>query len=78
MYRISGLDPAFPGYYPPILGTQHINRNDATFVDIIHTNAGTAGSPKATGTVDFWVDGGRKQPGCGPLSLIQTLIAEGT
>lgn len=34
--RISALDPAFPGFYPS-LGTPAVNKNDAKFVDIIHT-----------------------------------------
>jgi pancreatic triacylglycerol lipase len=34
------------------------------FVDIIHTMAGTAGADESTGTVDFWPNGGVKQPGC--------------
>lgn len=62
--RISGLDPAFPGFYPSI-GSSPINKKDAKFVDIIHTDAWLYGAPIGTGTVDFWPNGGRTlQPGC--------------
>lgn len=62
--RISGLDPAFPSFYPSI-GTSPINKKDAKFVDIIHTDAWLYGAPISTGTIDFWPNGGRTlQPGC--------------
>ncbi len=77
LYRLSGLDPAFPLYYPPIFGSEHISRRDATFVDIIHTDAGGYGAPKGTGTVDFWVNGGRRfQPDC-PVGLFMFLSDDG-
>jgi pancreatic triacylglycerol lipase len=31
---------------------------------VIHTEAGTLGADVSTGTVDFWPNGGRTQPGC--------------
>ncbi|XP_037047943.1 endothelial lipase-like [Bradysia coprophila] len=63
--RISGLDPAGPGFYGLSLGTQRISKNDAVFVDIIHTDAGVLGADVNTGTVDFWPNYGRRlQPGC--------------
>lgn len=63
--RISGLDPAFPQYYPAIGGAKAISDKDAVLVDIIHTDKGRYGTPFATGTVDFWPNGGdRIQPGC--------------
>lgn len=59
------MDPAFNLYYPPIAGVQHINRNDATYVDIIHTDGGGYGTPKLTGTADYFANTGRRyQPGC--------------
>lgn len=62
--RITGLDPAFPAFYPSI-AAKPINKNDAIFVDIIHTDAWIYGAPKSTGTVDFWPNGGSTlQPGC--------------
>lgn len=67
-FRITGLDPAFPQYYPiSIGGTKAISANDAVLVDIIHTDEGRYGTPFSTGTVDFWPnEGKRTQPGCPP------------
>lgn len=33
-------------------------------VDVIHTDAGILGAGVATGSVDFWPNGGVVQPGC--------------
>ncbi|XP_037037164.1 phospholipase A1 member A-like [Bradysia coprophila] len=63
--RITGLDPAFPQYYPSIGGAKAISDEDAVLVDIIHTDKGRYGTLFSTGTVDFWPnEGGRIQPGC--------------
>lgn len=60
---ISALDPAFPGFYGPFL--KHITKDDAEFVDVIHTDAWIYGAPASTGTVDFWPNSGSAlQPGC--------------
>lgn len=62
--RITGLDPAFPGFFPAILGV-HLSRTDADFVDVIHTDAWFYGSPASKATVDFWPNNGKSlQPGC--------------
>lgn len=62
--RITSLDPAFPQFYPAV-GVTPVNKHDAEFVDIIHTDAFLYGAPVSTGTVDFWPNGGRTlQPGC--------------
>lgn len=62
--RISGLDPANPPFFPSLIYTP-LNKNDAKFVDIIHTDARLYGAPVSTGTVDFWPNGGiTLQPGC--------------
>ncbi|CAL1689093.1 unnamed protein product [Lasius platythorax] len=63
--RITGLDPAGPlfNFLEPRLSSF-----DARFVDIIHTDYRFYGIAKATGTVDFFPNGGRRvQPGC-PLN----------
>lgn len=63
LFRICGLDPAFPGFFPSIF-FKHLNNNDAKFVDIIHTDAGLYGQPISTGTADFYPNGGDTlQPG---------------
>ncbi|XP_070502434.1 lipoprotein lipase-like [Chironomus tepperi] len=68
--RITCLDPAFPGFYAPIPFFKAVNKDDAEFVDIIHTETGTYGTPFPTGTVDFWVNGLTfNQPGCPPRNF---------
>ncbi|XP_067679044.1 pancreatic lipase-related protein 2-like [Haliotis asinina] len=66
--RISGLDPAEPSYenLPDVL---RLDKTDAVFVDVIHTNgapllSGGAGLMEISGHVDFYVNGGKAQPGC--------------
>lgn len=71
--RISALDPAFPGFYPS-LGTPAVNKNDAKFVDIIHTDAWLYGIPISTGHCDFWPNSGKSlQPGCPRRGVLLTL-----
>lgn len=80
MNRISGLDPAFPQYYPSIRAAKAISETDAVLVDIIHTDKGQYGTIFSTGTVDFWPNGGgRTQPGCpkGTLGIHIPLSDEG-
>uniref|UniRef100_A0A0A9WB67 Phospholipase A1 member A n=1 Tax=Lygus hesperus TaxID=30085 RepID=A0A0A9WB67_LYGHE len=63
--RITGLDPALPGFLK--LGWElKIGKNAAMFVDVIHTSAFTFGSGEPLGHADFYVNGGlAHQPGCG-------------
>ncbi|KAG5674907.1 hypothetical protein PVAND_004852 [Polypedilum vanderplanki] len=63
--RITGLDPAQPGFYPPIYKDfQAISSSDAKFVDIIHTSS-TLGVLKSTGTADFYPNANYlTMPGC--------------
>lgn len=69
--RISALDPAGPLYWE-LLGSSalplflpEISKNDANFVDVIHSDGGFLGEPNACGYADFWPNGGsRFQPGC--------------
>lgn len=67
--RITGLDPADPLFTgKPI--NRRLNRDDATFVDVIHTDAREFAVTKGYGTremvgdVDFFPNGGEYQPGC--------------
>lgn len=48
----------------------------ALFVDIIHTDATKFGAALSTGTVDFWPNGGKDQPGCPPFDESNILIKE--
>lgn len=62
--RITGLDPAYPGYS---VGGQenHLTKGDAIFVDVLHSNPGILGFPQPIGDVDFYPNPGTWiQPGC--------------
>lgn len=61
--RITGLDPAGP-IYQTIAPSRRLDKTDATFVDIIHTNMGIAGYYGSLGHVDFFPNCGVIQPGC--------------
>ncbi|XP_038107065.1 pancreatic lipase-related protein 2 isoform X1 [Culex quinquefasciatus] len=66
--RISGLDPALPGFTDSAPDSR-LDPSDARFVDVIHTCAGMLGSDAKLGHVDFWPNGGRaNQPGCGGMN----------
>uniref|UniRef100_T1J6A4 Lipase domain-containing protein n=1 Tax=Strigamia maritima TaxID=126957 RepID=T1J6A4_STRMM len=66
--RITGLDPALP-YFENTHPMVRLDPSDAILVDVIHTDAGSLfhggfgmGSP--CGHVDFYPNGGTRQPGC--------------
>ncbi|XP_055370737.1 phospholipase A1 2-like [Condylostylus longicornis] len=54
--RITGLDPAKPCFH---MGQKlmPIEKGDAEFVDVIHTNPGVLGIEKEIGDVDYYPDG---------------------
>lgn len=71
--RITGLDPAKPLFESLVNlennKPEYLDWNDALFVDVIHTCAGTLGFVSAVGHVDFYPNGGTAtQPGCPFLS----------
>jgi len=74
--RISGLDPAGPGFANAVLSNR-LDPTDATFVDAIHTNMGTLvttfGTTFKSGHVDFFPNGGEHQPGCS-LPLVGEVV----
>lgn len=63
MILLTGLDPALPLFYSAHFN-RRLSRNDAKFVDVIHTNALVQGQLAPCGDVDFYVNGGLSQPGC--------------
>lgn len=65
--RITGLDPAGPGFDPQPNADNKLDKDDAEFVDVIHTCSGKLGITEAVGTADFYVNGGSKQPECANL-----------
>ncbi|XP_053394887.1 inactive pancreatic lipase-related protein 1-like isoform X2 [Mercenaria mercenaria] len=66
--RITGLDPAGPSFEKTDPRVR-LDRTDALFVDVIHTDAEHLfslgfGLKQQIGTVDFYPNGGKDQPGC--------------
>ncbi|KAJ8721487.1 hypothetical protein PYW07_002262 [Mythimna separata] len=61
--RISALDPAMP-LFVTTDNNKKVDRGDAKFVDVLHTNALEKGKLEASGHVDFYANGGITQPGC--------------
>ncbi|GFY73176.1 inactive pancreatic lipase-related protein 1 [Trichonephila inaurata madagascariensis] len=66
--RITGLDPAEP-YFQYTLEEVRLDPSDANFVDVIHTDGGSfitggLGMIQDCGHVDFYPNGGKRQPGC--------------
>lgn len=59
----TGLDPALPFFASGDINWK-LDKTDAGFVDIIHTNAGIFGKIEPSGHVDYYVNGGQIQPAC--------------
>ncbi|XP_044606094.2 lipase member I [Equus asinus] len=65
--RITGLDPAGPKFSgKPSSG--RLDYTDAKFVDVIHSDTDGLGIKEPLGHIDFYPNGGKKQPGC-PKSI---------
>ncbi|KOC63514.1 Pancreatic triacylglycerol lipase [Habropoda laboriosa] len=63
--RITGLDPASPGFHLLASNKTKLDSTDALFVDIIHSCGGVVGFLQPLGSVDFYPNGGVPvQPGC--------------
>lgn len=61
--RITGLDPAGPKFTNEEKDFR-LDESDASYVDVIHTNAGFLGTSQRVGDIDFYPNGGKHQPGC--------------
>nr|CAD7432022.1 unnamed protein product [Timema monikensis] len=62
--KVTGMDPAAPGF-SNIPTTDHLNSDDASFVEVIHTCSGLLGWVEPLGHADFYPNGGTwPQPGC--------------
>ncbi|CAH1098562.1 unnamed protein product [Psylliodes chrysocephalus] len=64
--RITGLDPARPGYRDNRLDNK-LDPNDAILVEGLHTFIQVLGLAETVGHVDFYPNGGVVQPGCPDL-----------
>lgn len=63
--RITGLDPAGPGFEKNNDLSLQLDPSDAEFVDVIHTCTDYTGIAKEVGHVDIYPNGGGcHQPGC--------------
>ena len=60
---MTGLDPAGP-FFTLVSSAYRLDASDARYVDVIHTNAGVAGTIRRGGHIDFYPNGGTTQPGC--------------
>ncbi|EFA00197.1 phospholipase A1 member A [Tribolium castaneum] len=67
--RITGLDPAAPGF-KDIEAKLKLDANDAKMVDVVHTYMKVLSLAQPVGHVDFYPNGGRRQPGCPEISDI--------
>lgn len=61
--RIIALDPAGP-LFARKPADERLNSTDAEIVEVIHTDGGMLGFKDVIGTIDFFPNGGRNQPGC--------------
>ncbi|XP_032583719.1 phospholipase A1 member A [Drosophila sechellia] len=61
--RITGLDPAMPLFITSGMADK-LDPSDASYVDVIHTNALVQGKMERCGHADFYMNGGIMQPGC--------------
>ena len=75
--RVTGLDPAYPFF--ELAGAEgRIDKSDADFVQIIHTNSGflwdgCLSFMEPLGHVDFYPGGGDHQPGCTDICFIDCI-----
>ena len=60
---MTGLDPAGPKFTNAEKDFR-LDESDASYVDVIHTNAGFLGTSQRVGDIDFYPNGGKHQPGC--------------
>lgn len=65
--HITALDPA-KLYYLTADRTARIDENDATFVDVIHTDILFSGLLQPIGHIDFYPNTGLSQPNCGDVN----------
>ncbi|XP_035213036.1 inactive pancreatic lipase-related protein 1-like isoform X2 [Stegodyphus dumicola] len=76
LQRITGLDPA-TYLFSNISPRGKLDRSDAVFVDVIHTDAGGIGMVETVGHVDFYPNGGEVQPQCTASNSLKTLLERG-
>ncbi|XP_035232645.1 pancreatic lipase-related protein 2-like isoform X2 [Stegodyphus dumicola] len=77
VHRITGLDPARPGFPESLPSSERLDPSDAEIVDVWHCNAGAClpnfGLDYDAGHVNFYVNGGSIQTPC-YTSALQSLL----
>lgn len=63
IFRITGTDPAGP-LFESIELKYRLNKDDAQFVDVVHTDIGHYGYTNPLGHVDYYPNSGKEQPEC--------------
>ncbi|XP_015793291.2 inactive pancreatic lipase-related protein 1 [Tetranychus urticae] len=79
--RITGLDPAGPSFYSNE-SSLRLDPSDASYVDAIHTDYGNLvveglGIEDALGDIDFYPNGGYRQPACGKTKGLFNVLNQG-
>lgn len=64
----TGLDPAKP-LFIFAKNNRKLGKDDAEFVDVIHTDVLQRGVLASAGHADFYVNGGIEQPGCSKQTI---------
>ncbi|XP_043268297.1 pancreatic lipase-related protein 2-like [Venturia canescens] len=76
--RVTGLDPALPGFHILAAATGRLDSTDADFVDVIHSCGGILGWLQPIGDADFYPNGGvAVQPGCCCVAEITEACSHG-
>ncbi|XP_050535300.1 pancreatic triacylglycerol lipase-like isoform X2 [Daktulosphaira vitifoliae] len=65
LQRITGLDPASPLFDAYIISNEMLDKSDAAFVDVVHTNIAYKGKSSPLGNIDFYANNAFIQPSCG-------------
>ena len=60
---IIAIDPAGPNFETHI-EENRLDKSDAKFVEVLHTDAGELGMVRPIGHVDIYLNGGKTQPDC--------------
>lgn len=69
---VIGLDPALPLFTTPLKDGK-LDKTDAEFVDVLHTDALKEGKVEACGHADFYMNGGIEQPGCKSSNILSKI-----